>query len=279
MLGNWLGLRPCLTEHGIQVDAHLTQFYQGVASGGEEQTFRYGDKLDLYLVAELDKLGLWEGGSLQIHAVDWQFGQNAIVDAVGLAPINANLLTPDAEPSFALTHMLYEQQLGGGWVGAVGRVNLLDLWTNFFPEYGRGVDGFMNVSAMLPLSVLPSLPIISNAAGILKAGERGLEAGFIVFEDQNSPTTVGLDFPNGVTMFGFGRRYTDLGGLPGSHMLAGVFATGRYTSFDDKGWTIIPERGLVPDEKPDTWMAAYIGEQKLWVNPATRSDLRRCMVT
>ena len=50
-------------------------------------------------------------------------------------------------------------------------------------------------------------------------------------------------------------------------MLAGIFATGRYTSFDDKGWAIIPGGGLVPAQKSDTWMAAYIGEQRLWVDP------------
>jgi len=32
-----------LACHGIEVQSSLTQFYQGVASGGAEQRFRYGD--------------------------------------------------------------------------------------------------------------------------------------------------------------------------------------------------------------------------------------------
>jgi carbohydrate-selective porin OprB len=56
MLGDWSGIRPELAEHGIVVSASLTQFFQGVASGGLEQTFRYGDKFDLYLGEQR----LWE---------------------------------------------------------------------------------------------------------------------------------------------------------------------------------------------------------------------------
>ena len=34
LTGDWDGNRTCLTEHGITVNAELTHFYQGVASGG-----------------------------------------------------------------------------------------------------------------------------------------------------------------------------------------------------------------------------------------------------
>ena len=36
LFGDWLGLRSGLAAHGIVADLQLTQFYQGVASGGEE---------------------------------------------------------------------------------------------------------------------------------------------------------------------------------------------------------------------------------------------------
>ena len=87
-LGDWWGAVPCLAECGITVDASLTQFYQGVASGAGEQRFRYGSKMDVFLNADTGKLGLWDGGLLTSHVVDWQFGQSVIGDAVGLAPVN-----------------------------------------------------------------------------------------------------------------------------------------------------------------------------------------------
>lgn len=277
LFDDWLGVKRRLAEHGIAVDASLTQFYQGVASGGGEQRFRYGDKMDVFVNADTGKLGLWEGGLLTSHVVDWQFGRNSIGDAVGLAPVNTALLTPKVgEPAYAVTSLQYTQALGGGWAGTFGRVNLLDLWVGFYPEYGRGIDGFMNVSTMVPLSVIPSVPLINNVAGILKAGERGVEAGFFVLESQHIPTTVGLDFPNGVTMLAVGRKYTDFGGLPGSHTALGVYATGDYTSFDSAGWGIIPGGGLQPAEQSGTWAAAYLGEQRLWFdscNPQRHTDL------
>jgi porin len=271
MLGDWSGIRPELAEHGIVVSASLTQFFQGVASGGLEQTFRYGDKFDLFMVADTGKLGLWKGGKLQVHAVDWQFGQNAISDAAGLAPVNLLMLTPRTEPSFGLTHLFYEHELGAGWELGVGRVNMLDLWTDFYPDWGRGMDGFMNISALVPLSIIPSLPLITNAAGFLKAGERGMEAAFLVLESQDIPTTVGLDVPNGVALLGAVRKYTDFGGLTGSHTLVGSYATGDYTSFDTEGWVIDPPNGITPAEKPGTWAALYLGEQRLWEDPCNKS--------
>lgn len=267
LLGDWGGLRSGLAESGIAVSADLTQFYQGVASGGNEQRFRYGDKLNLYVMMDTEKLGLWEGGAFQIHAADWQFGQNALADAAFLAPVNANLLTPKPGPSFALTHLLYEHQLGGGWAVAAGRNNLLDLWAMLYPDYGRGLEGFMNVSSLIPLNAEPSLPIISNMAGIIKAGERGVEAAFLVFESESYPTTVGLDFPNGVTMLAAGRIFTDFGGLPGSHLVAASYGTGSYTSFDRNGWIIVPPGGIIPAQKRGTWFATYVAEQRVWADP------------
>ena len=99
---------------------------------GIDQTFRNGSKTDLFLIADAGKLGLWEGGMFQVHVVDWQFGENSIQDAAGLAPVNTNLLTP----TYGLTNLLLMQQLGGGWVEAAGRYNSLDLGASFYPDYG-----------------------------------------------------------------------------------------------------------------------------------------------
>ncbi|TWT81377.1 Carbohydrate-selective porin, OprB family [Planctomycetes bacterium CA13] len=265
LFGDWLGVKPHLAESGITVDAMLTQFHQGVTQGGGEQRFRYGSKMDAFVNIDTGKIGLWEGGLITSHVTDWQFGQSSIADAVGLAPVNTALLTPKVgEPSYAVTSLQYTHQLGDGWAATLGRMNLLDLWVGFYPQYGRGIDGFMNTSVLLPLSTIPSIPLINNAAGILKAGDRGVEAGFFVLESQHSPTTVGMDFPNGVTLLAVGRQYTDFRGKPGSHTLLGSYATGDYTSFDLQGWAVLPEGGVEPAEKSGTWAAMYLGEQQLW---------------
>lgn len=264
------GLAPAAAQHGIMLDAPYTNFSQGVTSGGINQTFRNGSKTDLFLIADTGKLGLWQGGMFQIHVADWQVGENAIGDAAGMAPVNTNLLTPTITPTYGLTNLLLMQQLGGGWVAAAGRYNALDLWATFYPDYGRGVDGFINVSTLIPLNTALTLPFISNVAGILKMGERGLEGGFVVLENQNSPTTVGLDFQNGTTLLGLARKHTDFSGLPGSHTLIGTYGTGDFTSFDTTGWDIIPPGGVVPLTRTGTRMAAYLAEQRLWTDPCNQ---------
>ncbi|MHC2068008.1 carbohydrate porin [Bremerella sp. T1] len=277
LTGDWYGHRSCLADCGITVQGALTQFYQGPASGGNEQVFRYGDKLDLYVNVDTGKLGLWEGGQLTMHAVDWQLGQNAILDATGLSPVNLAMLTPKAnDPTFAMTSLQYTQAISGGFALTAGRINMLDLWATFYPEYGLGVDGFMNMSMMMPMSVVPSLPLVTNGAGIIKAGERGVEGALLVFESQQTPTTVGLDFENGVTIVGAARKYTDFWGLPGSHTLVGVYATGEYTSYDTSGWIVVPGGGVRPDAKQGTWVAGYLGQQQLWAdacNPKRHTSL------
>ncbi len=226
LTGDWYGHRTSLAQHGIVFESALTQFYQGAASGGAEQTFRYGNKLDLFVFGDTERMGLWQGGKIMVHAADWQFGQNVIADTAALASVNANLVSPVPEPSFALTHLLYEHELGGGFAAVVGRNNTLDFWETLYPDYGRGVDGFMNLSIPMPMNATPSMPFITNIAAIMKSGERGLQAAFVVMESQESPTTVGLDFPNGVTLVGLARKNTDIGGLRGSHTILGTYATG-----------------------------------------------------
>ena len=126
----------------------------------------------------------------------------------------------------------------------------------------------MNVSSFVPFNIVAmGLPPVSNIAGIVKAGERGLQAGVLVLETTNHPTEVGLEFQNGVTILGFGRKYTDFGGLPGSHTLAGWYATGNFTSFDTQDWVVIPPGIPQPTTRSGTWSATYIGEQRLWQDP------------
>jgi carbohydrate-selective porin OprB len=97
-----------LEDHGVEIEAMLTQYYQGCASGGAEQTFRYGAKFDLLFDFDTERLGLWRGGKVRCHAVEWQFGQNSIADAEPLAPVNLDQLAPTPEASFGLTYLMLE---------------------------------------------------------------------------------------------------------------------------------------------------------------------------
>ena len=63
------------------------------------------------------------------------------------------------------------------------------------------------------------------------------------------------------------RFFTEFGGLPGSHLFLGSWATGSFTSLDPTGWDFLPGIGAVPAESNSSWSLVYILEQKLWVDP------------
>ena len=68
LLGDAFGLRPLFEERGFSFYASSTQFEQGVASGGVQQAFRWGGKFDLLAHLDSEKLGLWDGGFLDLFA-------------------------------------------------------------------------------------------------------------------------------------------------------------------------------------------------------------------
>jgi len=270
LLGDMLGVRPCLAEHGIIYEASITQFYQGVTSGGAEQAFRYGDKIDQYFVFDSEKLGLWKGAKLIMHA-ESQLGQNAILDAAAMAPVNTAALFPRPNdlPITAITNFSLEQELGGGYAVTAGKFNFLDLWSQFYPDYGKGLDGFMNTSSIIFLNVVPTLPIVFNGGGIIKGGEKGVEAAIMAVDTNTTSTVSGVSdlFDKGVTVLAVGRVFTEFGGLPGSHLIGGTWSSREYTSFERNGWSFHPGHGITIPEATDSWLAAYVGEQTLWVDP------------
>jgi porin len=271
LTGGLFGLVPKLAERGIMYEGSITQFYQGVTSGGAEQVFRYGGKIDQYFIFDSEKLGLWNGGKLIMHA-DTGYGQNSTLDAAAMAPANTAVLTPRPSPLpvTAITHFQFEQELGHGYVATVGKFNFLDLWTAFYPDYGRGVDGFMNTSSIIFMNVIPTLPLVFDAAGLIKAGDNGIEAAVMFLDTNNIPTVSGLDtlFENGGTFLGLYRFFTEFGGLPGSHLFAGTWSSTDFTSFERNGWSFHPGDGLVIPEKSDSWLAAYVLDQTLWMDPS-----------
>ena len=95
LTGDWLGHRTAMAERGIVFDADVTQFYQGVASGGLEQRFRYGGHGDYVVKFDFDKLSGQEGLFLQLRA-EHRFGQAVNLDSgsFGAPAVLANLPAP-----------------------------------------------------------------------------------------------------------------------------------------------------------------------------------------
>jgi len=264
--GFW-GLQPALAEHGIVYDAELTQFYQGVANGGLEQTFKYGGKLDQFVIFEGEKLGLWKGFEVIMHA-ETRFGEDVIAEASAFDPVNINMLFPSLENDTAITNLQFLQTLNENWALTFGRINTLDLFQTLYPQTGRGVDGFMNTSIFLPLTVGTTIPLVFNGAGILKMREEKIQGGLLVLDPRNIPTVSGFDnmFENGASIVGLWRLFSELGGNPGSHLFLGSWASGDFI-FRDNPWPLIPDIAVVVSPpQTGSWSLLYILEQQLWAD-------------
>jgi porin len=268
LLGDLGGLGPQLVAHGIVPDLSLTQFYQGVTSGGRNTTFDYGGKLDYMFTFLGEPLGLNKGFTALFHA-ETRFGEDVILDAAPLAPANANLLYPSLDNETAITGLQFIQAVSEEWAFTFGKINTFDLFNTLYPQTGRGVSGFMNAYSFLPLTVARTIPLSFLGAGVMKLQEGKIQGSFLVYDSHNIPTTSGFDdlFDNGANLLGMWRFFTDFGGLPGSHLFMGTYANGTFTSLDRTGWSFVPQVGLVAAEDTGTWSATYILEQKLWVDP------------
>lgn len=267
MSGDLFGARTSLAEEGIVADLYLTQFYQGVTHGGVDERFRYGGKLDYNFTFLGEPLGINKGFTAIIHA-ETRYGQDSILDATGLAPVNANMLYPSLENETAITGLQILQALNEDWAVTFGKINTLDLFNTMYPQTGRGIDGFMNASSFLPLTVARTVPLSFLGAGVLKLHEGQFQGGLLVYDSNNIPTTSGFNhlFDNGANVMGFWRFFTEMNGLPGSHLFMGTYADGTFTSLDRTGWSFDPGMGLMAPQNSGTWSAAYILEQKLWVD-------------
>jgi hypothetical protein len=97
LLGNWDGTRDRLVEHGVYIDAGVTQFLQGNQSGGDRDSPdpRTNGSTDIWLWLDTGKADLWSGGALFVHyEVNWRTSMNG--DVGSLLPANFDAIMPEA---------------------------------------------------------------------------------------------------------------------------------------------------------------------------------------
>lgn len=262
-------MAKCMASQGISYNIVVPQFYQGVAHGGQDHEFEYGGKVDQFFVLDGGKLWGWEGFSVTMH-VETRYGDDVNCEAVGLAPVNIAMLMPNLdEHDTAITNLTFSQALSEEWGVEFGKFNGIDMWQGLYPQTGRGVDGFMQGSIVFPLGAARVVPLSFMGVGVTKLYEGKPQAGLTVFDNQNVATTSGFDdmFQNGANILAFYRFFHEVGGLPGSQLFGGVWATGDYVSFDPLSFVILPGEGVVFDRQSGAYTLLYILEQTLWADP------------
>jgi len=271
LTGDWGGLRTDLAEHGVNLDLRLTQYFQGVTSGGVNTNGAYGGKFDYLLNLDGQKLGLWEGLFAIMHA-ETQFGNSILGDAGAFAFPNTSMLYPLPDyRGTAITGLLLEQALSKNFVLAGGKINVLDLWTMLYPHTGGGIEGFMNINMIasaLPWLRWVNLSVMGGGAMVL-TDDGQIRGGVFAFDTQNSTTTSGFNdlFDDGTAVLGLWRFFFDVDGKPGSLLFAGGTSSRDYDSLERSDWGFVPGVGLTGKKKDDAWSAAVYYDQVFWQAP------------
>ncbi len=227
--------------------------------------------VDYFFIFQGEKLGLWRGLTAVMHA-ETRFGED-VLDVVGLAPVNVNMLYPSLNNETAITGLQFEQALHDGWSLSAGKINSLDFFYAIYPQTGRGVDGFMNASMIMPLAMGRTLPPAIMGAGVLKRRDLQIQGSLFVYDSKDVSTKSGFEdlFGNGANILGYWRFFTNVGCKPGSHLFGGTWASGEFTSLDPLDWVILPGGGMVAPAQTGSWSLLYVFEQQLWVDPCNES--------
>jgi porin len=275
LTGDWWGARSSLADRGLTFDFFDTQFYQGVASGGQEQQFRYGGKLDYLFNLDGGKLDLLQGFFINLHA-ETRYGADVNnIDGL-IAPSNLPMSFPKPEANItSITGLKFTQVLGENFAIYLGKINTLDEYGfRYAPALGTnrpGLAGFMNTSLVFNPIVARTVPY--SAAGIgfayLRDGESFLSLS--VFDPEERATTGVQDlFAHGVVLIPDLTFKAKPFGLPGKFNFGGTWSSARYRSFDPAAYLSLPPQ-LILDERfspkeTGSWCLYANFYQSLWVD-------------
>ena len=211
-----------------------------------------------------------KGLTAVMHA-ETRFGED-VLDVVGLAPINVNMLYPSLNNETAITGLQFEQALHDGWSLSAGKINSLDFFYAIYPQTGRGVDGFMNASMIMPLAygTHPSSgdPRCgrAEAAGFADPGravclrqQRRLDNCGLVTSLITAPTSSAFGEFSRTSAANRARIFC-------RHLGQWPVHVARSVGLGDPAWP----RARRP-VAAGSWWLLYTLEQKLWVDPCDRA--------
>lgn len=269
MTGDWGGIRSRWRDKGIELDFMLTQFAQGVASGGIKQGSVYNGKLQTVFKFDLGKLADWDNWSAEVRT-ETRFGGPLLGGTGTISPVNTAAIIPaPAGTVFSITALNITKLIPldatkGNFIAlSAGRYNLVDLIDEHFFA-GGGIERFFNIAQIGPLTVLREVPLITNAVNFayIRGGDPFIT--FSVLDPNDHSVNHGLSdlFADGVTFapaINFSAKYF---GKTAKHTFGAAVTTKKYTPFDAIRQIILPGPPVHPLEpQAGSWSVNYTFRQ------------------
>ena len=253
----------------MTLDASTTQYYQGVASGGFQQGFRYGARNDYFLNVDGEKAGFWRGFSISLHG-ETRYGQTPDLLTGALLPVNLMMVFPQPTGTVtALTAFKLSQYLSEDLLVYGGRLNMFDTFIQPLTE-ATGLNGFLNTSMMFNPVYGRTVPYSTYGAGFVYYQNHQHVFSVSVIDTNNTPTVSGFDtlFSNGATILGALNIPTRFFDRPGHQGVAGSYSTGRYSELQPTPYNdpILGPGYLFP-KSTGSWSLTYNFDQAIWVSP------------
>ena len=269
LTGDWGGTRSRWKEKGIDLEFKLSNFFQGVASGGLREESEYNGKFEYTMKFDLGKVAGWKYWSSEIKA-EVRWGGPVLGSVGSINPVNTAALTPGANGEvISVTGVNFTRIIpkdlkkGDLFVVSFGRFNLLDLIDEDFFG-GAGTERFFNMAQIGPLTVLRQVPLVANGASFayVKHGEPRFSIAVI---DPNDHTLEpGLDdfMADGVTFYPTVYFPVKYFGKTAKHTFSVAVTTKEYTPFDAIRQVVIPGPPRNPVEpQRGSWSISYAFRQ------------------
>lgn len=269
--GKALTCRQRWANNGITLSNNLTQFYFGTASGGIEETDRFGGHGDYVANFDFGKLGIQEGLFLKVRA-EHRFGES-ITEATGAlfpATLAADLPVADSRNLY-VTNFVLTQALSESFILFAGKVDTLDGDANAFAS-GRGISQFSNIAMVANPIALRTIPYSSLGAGFafLKDGEPLFSFLVINPTDTTNPSGLSELFAEGVAFSSELRVPTNFLNRSGHQLVGATYSTREFVSLDQDPRIVLPQ---VPVARAgDSWSLYWNMDQYLVTD---RSDPSR----
>ena len=201
--GDWWGVRSSLRQQGITFDGAVTQFCQGVASGGLDQRFEYSGHGDYELSFDFGKLIDVEGLTLDLGS-EHRFGESVNEHTGSVVPVALlpNLPEPETD-HLALTKVLFTHAMFEQFRVFFGKVDTLEFDQNGIAD-GKGRDRFFTTAFNYNPIATRTIPFSTLGAGFAVGEEKDSLFVFAVVNTEDTATTSGFGefFADGAAIFG-----------------------------------------------------------------------------
>jgi porin len=261
-----IGPRAKWADRGITFDTDITQFANGVTSGGVAERFRYAGHGDYVANVDFEELCDQEGLFLKVR-VEHNFGDTLSSSVGSFMPpaVTAELPTGASHKPY-VTNFVLTQHLTETLGVYAGKVDTLDGDQNAFAS-GRGEDQFLNYGLVGNAALLRTVPYSTLGGGIFVMRQGRPVWTLSVLNAVDTTRTIGFDdlFDQGAVVVSETRIPTNFFGRPGHQLFGGTWSARNFTTIGEDPRIMLP---AVPTNRVDGSSSFYWNfDQFLVVDP------------